>query len=309
MNQILSVENKKSNGKKTKKASIHSIVVVFSIFLIIFGIGLAGTGVYSFYKTSLNGNNNKNISNNKTEPLITIERVNADTINIVVTHDKGIQIVKYKINNEQEVEIKAEKKLDFSKEVTLPSGNVELTVVVEDVNGIISTKTSSYEVSAGPKIALNQVEEEIQATITSTINIDYIRYYWDNDEENATKYSCNDIKYVTQIEVKEGTHTLFIEAVDIEGHVANKVQKVIGDTKPEIEVTTDGENFIIKATDDESLSKIEIKLNSNDIITEEINQKEYTKYVKLEEGVNKIAIRVYNKNGIYNTQKRKYTKE
>lgn len=309
MNQILSVENKKNNGKKTKKASIHSIVVIFCIFLIIFGIGLVGTGAYSAYKISSNNDNNKNTTNAKTEPVITIERVNADTVNIVVTHDKGIQSVKYKINNKEEVELKAEKKLDFSKEITLPSGNVELTVLAEDVNGTTSTKIGSYEVATGPKITLEQIEEEIQATITSTINIDYIRYYWDNDEENATKYSCNDIKYVTQIEVKEGTHTLFIEAVDIEGHVANKIQKVIGDTKPEIEVTTDGENFIIKATDDESLSKIEIKLNSNDIITEEINQKEYTKYVKLEEGVNKIAIRVYNKNGIYSIEKIKYTKE
>ena len=309
MNQILSVENKKSNGKKTKKASIHSIVVVFSIFLIIFGIGFVGNGGYSFYKISSNKSNNKNMQNTKTEPVITIDRVNADTINIVVTHDKGIQTVKYKINDKQEVEVKAEKKLDFSQEVTLPSGNVELTIIAEDVNGIISTKTSNYEVAEGPKIELKQVEEEIQATITSTINIDYIRYYWDNDEENAIKYTCNDIKYVTQIEVKEGTHTLYIEAVDIEGHTANKIQKVIGDTKPEIEVTTDGDNFIIKATDDEKLSKIEIKLNSNDVITEEINQKEYTKNIKLVEGVNKITIKVYNKNGIYNIKKIKYTKE
>lgn len=309
MNQILSVENKKSNSKKTKKASIHSIVVVFSIFLIFFGMGIIGTGVYSFYRTSSFSNNNKNMPNTKKEPIITIERVNADTINIVVTHDKGLQIVKYKINNEEEVEIKAEKKLDFSQEVTLPSGNVELTVVAEDVNGVISTISSIYEVAAGPKITLEQVEEEIQATITSTINIDYIRYYWDNDEQNATKYTCNDIKYVTQIEVKEGTHTLVIEAVDIEGNKANKYQKVIGDTKPEIEVTTDGENFIIKASDDEELSKIEIKLNSNDTITEEIKQKEYTKNIKLENGVNKIKIKVYNKNGIYRTKKIQYTKE
>lgn len=309
MNQILSVENKKSNGKKTKKASIHSIVVVFAMFLIIFGIGLAGTGAYSYYKTVFNGGDSSKLPQTNEKPIITIERANADTIKIVVAHDKGIQTVKYKINNEQEVEIKAEKKLDFSKEVTLPSGNVEITVVAEDVNGIVATKTSNYEVSEGPKIALEQIEGEIKATITSDLNIDYIRYYWDEDVENATQYTCNDIKYVTQIEVKEGTHTLIIEAVDIEGHKANKTQKVIGDTKPDLNITTDGENFIIKAADDESLSKIEIKLNSNDVITEEINQKEYTKNIKLEEGINKLTVRVYNKNGIYNIKKVKFTKE
>lgn len=309
MNQILSVESKKNSGKNSKKASIHSIVVVFTIFLIILGIGLVGTGAFSYYKNVIKDGKNDKLPITNTKPIITIERANADTITVVVTHDKGIQSVKYKINNEQEVEIKAEKKLEFSKEITLPSGNVELTVTAEDVNGITSSKTSTYEVSEGPKILLEQIEGEIQATITSSINIDYIRYYWDNDEENAVKYTCNDKKYVTQIEVKEGTHTLIIEAVDIEGHKTNKSQKVIGDTKPEIEVTTDGESFIINAKDDESLSKIEIKLNSNNVITEEINKKEYTKYIKLEEGVNKITVKVYNKNGIYDIKKIKYTKE
>lgn len=309
MNQILSVENKKNNSKKTKKASIHSIVIVFSIFLMIFGIGLIGTGAYSYYKTVSNGIEKNKLPKTNEKPIITIERSSADTIKIVVTHNIGIQTVKYKINDEQEIEVKAEKELEFSKEITLPSGSVELTVVAEDVNGIVNSKTSIYEVAEGPKIVLEQVEGEIKATITSTVNIDYIRYYWDEDVENAVKYTSNDIKYVTQIKVKEGTHKLIIEAVDIDGRTSRKEQKVIGDMKPNLNITTDGENFIIKASDDEELSKIEIKLNSNDVIIEEINQKEYTKYIKLEEGVNKISVKVYNKNGIYNTLKRKCTKE
>ena len=43
MNQILSVEPSKKKGT-SKKASIHSIVLVFAIFLLIFGIGLTSTG-------------------------------------------------------------------------------------------------------------------------------------------------------------------------------------------------------------------------------------------------------------------------
>ena len=48
MNQILSVdETKKKKGKN--KASVHSILIVFSVFLIVFGIGLTSTGAYSYY--------------------------------------------------------------------------------------------------------------------------------------------------------------------------------------------------------------------------------------------------------------------
>ena len=112
--------------------------------------------------------------------------------------------------------------------------------MAEDVNGIVSSKTSIYEVAEGPKIVLEQIEGEIKATITSTVNMEYIRYYWDEDVENAVKYSSNDIKYVTQIKVKEGTHKLIIEAVDIDGRTSRKEQKVIGDFKPDLEITTDG---------------------------------------------------------------------
>ena len=42
MNQILSVEMPK-NGRPKKKSSVRSILTVFSVILIIFGIGMASS--------------------------------------------------------------------------------------------------------------------------------------------------------------------------------------------------------------------------------------------------------------------------
>ena len=50
MNQILSVDPEKGRKKKGNKASTHSVLVVFAIILMIFGIGLTSTGAYSYYK-------------------------------------------------------------------------------------------------------------------------------------------------------------------------------------------------------------------------------------------------------------------
>ena len=98
MNQILSVEPSKRKGT-SKKASIHSIVLVFAIFLLIFGIGLTSTGAYSYYKNVASNNDKKTVSSNGTKPKITIERESSNAIKIVATHDKEISNIKYMICN------------------------------------------------------------------------------------------------------------------------------------------------------------------------------------------------------------------
>lgn len=309
MNQILSVEpiqNKKRGGYRT---SLHSIVVVFSVFLMIFGIGLTGTGAYSFYKNNYGTSNEDVLPTSSTKPLITVERINSNTINIVATHDKEISNITYKINDEEPVIVNGENKQEIQKEVKLSSGTSSINITAQDINGISASYETSIQVEQKPTITLEQVENKIQATIESEINIDYVVYYWDDEEANAEPYTVNDVKNVTLIDVKEGTHTLNVKAVDIQGDTETISQKIIGDNKPELKVTTDGQKFIIRASDDEGLSKVEITLNTNETITEEINNSEYTKNVDLENGENKLTVKIYNKNGISETAKVKFTKE
>lgn len=309
MNQILSVEPPKNKRGKFNKSSIHSILIVFAVILMIFGIGLTTTGAYSYYKSLSNHSNESVASTSSTRPVITIERENASTINIVVTHDKEISNVTYTISNQKPVQISGENKTEITEKVELPVGSSTINITAQDINGISSSYESSFEVEQKPVITLEQIEDKIQVTTESKINIDYVMYYWDKDEANAVKSTINNIKNVTLIDVLEGTHTLNIIAVDIEGNQTSKTQKIIGDNKPELAVTTNGKVFMIGATDDEGLSKIEITLNSNETITEELNGKEYSTTVDLENGENKLIVTIYNKNGLTETSRVKYTKE
>ena len=306
MNQILSVENTKN---KKSKSAIHSILIVFSVILIIFGIGLTSTGAYSYYRGLSGGMDKSIVSEGSTKPVITTERENASTINIVVTHDKGIVSLTYSINDGQATEVNCDNKMEFKQEVELPIGSSKLTIIAKDINGISSSYESTFEVEDKPSITLEQVDGKIKATIESKNNIDYVMYYWDEDEANAMKGTINNTKTEPTIDVLEGTHTLNIIAVDVNGNQTKKSQKIIGDNKPKIDVKTNGKVFRIIASDDEELSKIEYTFNSQEMQTEEVSDKEYTKDLELQDGNNSLTVTVYNKNGLSETTTVEYVKE
>jgi len=306
MNQILSVENTKN---KKPKSAIHSILIVFSVILIIFGIGLTSTGAYSYYRGLTSGLDKSIVSEESTKPVITTERVNASTINIVVTHDKGIVSLTYSINDGQAIEVNCDNKMEFKQEVELPIGSSKLTIIAKDINGISSSYENTFEVEDKPNITLEQVDGKIKATIESKNNIDYVMYYWDEDEANAMKGTINNTKTEPMIDVLEGTHTLNIIAVDVNGNQTKKSQKIIGDNKPKIDVKTNGKVFRIIASDDEGLSKIEYTFNSQEMQTEEVSDKEYTKDLELQAGKNNLTVTVYNKNGLSETTTVEYVKE
>lgn len=311
MNQILSIE-KPGKNKNKKKTSIKSIVIVFSIMLMILGMGMISTGAYSYYKNiSKKPKDNLEITYN-TKPIITIQRENSNMIVIVASHDKEIKNITYNFENEESVTVNGTGENTLQTEVKLPSGSSTININATDINGITSSYQSSFEAQEKPTIALEQVGTQIQATIESNININTIVYYWDDDLENATTYTINDTKNVTLIDVNPGIHVLTIKVEDVEGHkeeVVKRVNGVVQDKEPEITVTTDGNKFFIEVKDDDNLTKLEYKLNSGEIVTKEINGKEYQTEVDLVQGVNKITVNAYNENGTKGTAKVKHTKE
>lgn len=313
MNQILSVEIEKK--KKKSKASIKSILIVFAIFLLIFGIGITSTGAYSYYKNISNKENENIVLVNSEPPLITTDRLNANTIKIVVSHDKEIESVWYTLNNEEEAEISTNRKLNVEKTIKLKAGKNTLKVIATDINGKQDVYEGNFdveetEINEGPTVTLTPESGKVKAVTESETNIDKILYYWDDDEANAKTFTINDKKNETLIDVTlEGTHILTIKAIDVEGKQTIKQQKVMGVNKPKLEVTTDGQSFFIKAEDETGLSKIEITLNNNPTITEDLSGNAYTKNINLENGENKLTVKVYNSNGIEQINRVKYTKE
>ena len=298
MNQILYTENKNNKGP----ADIKAVLKVFAICMLVFGIILAGTGAYALYK---------NVKDSQVEevvkPTISVENNGDDTITIIVKHEKQIKDIKYSWNqeNEQIVEVE-EGKTSLQKVIDIPIGTNILKVIATDIDGQITEYEGKFVAEEDPKISIVAEDTNIKATITATNKISYITYRWDEEEEK--RVDVGDTSFEQLIEIPQGLHTLTIIAVDINNKTTTKQQDVNGVTKPKLTVTTDGKNFMVNATDDEKLEKVEFILNGQGYRIN-INDKDFNYSYPLEDGENKLEVTVYNSNGLTASFKAKCTKQ
>ena len=318
MNQILSVDNNDNNNnyKKNKgygsgkKVEIKSVVIFFCIILIIFGIFIIGNGAYSIYNQSKveHEDDNKSTTTQIAEPEMSVQIVSDIEIKLIITHSKEIKMVEYGWNDEEKTQKQGNGNKNFEiSNIEVPPGTNTLTVTVIDKDGNEKTFTREQTSPERPLIKLSSEQNAIKVEIESKTTIAYVTYYWDNEEPK--KYNINAPKTATTLEVKDaGEHTLNMTAVDQEGNEATKTKKIKVVKAPEIKVTTDGESFIIRATDEEEIEKIVINFNGNES-EKEIHQKQYEGKVNLIDGENRIIVTVYNNNGITKQAKLKWTKE
>lgn len=320
MNQILSVENNDSNNnygnnnyhnyKGQRKIEIKVIIVFFCIILIVFGIFIIGNGINAIYNNSIDEQANKVEKQVTTasSPEISIEVVSDIERNIIITHDKEIKKVKYYWNDENPTEIDGNGKNKFEiKNIEVPPGTNTLNVIVTDVEGKEETYSKEQISKERPWIKMTKEENAIKVVIESkTSNIAYITYFWDDKEPK--KYVINDKKTQSTLEPKdEGEHVLTMKAVDDEGNEATKVQKIKIVKAPELKVTTDGQNFIIRASDDEELTKMIINHNGNESV-EEINLNKYETKLQALYGENRLIVTVFNNKRRKETSKIKMDK-
>ena len=109
MNQILSVEmpkkkaRKKISGGQGNKASTKSVVIFFSVVLIIFGIGLIGVSIYSML-----GKNNQVASKTQNNlPRIDVTQ-NATELEIEISCDSQISSIEYNWEGKETKQVKVE---------------------------------------------------------------------------------------------------------------------------------------------------------------------------------------------------------
>ena len=94
MNQILATSN--NTGKTKRKggpADIKTVVRVFAIIMIVFGILMIGTGTYAIYKE------NDSKDEGTTKPVITESLKDEETVLLTVSHDKAIDKIEYSWSN------------------------------------------------------------------------------------------------------------------------------------------------------------------------------------------------------------------
>ena len=300
MNQILST-SMPSNNKKVrnrKPVQIGSVLKVFAIALAIFGIFMLGTGAYAIYKNQT-AEQEQNI-----EPTISIENKTDTTILLKVTHKKNIEKLEYGWNDEEKTVVNGNNGKYLEKEIKVPLGTNTLHVVVRDEDGKEMTYEKQYEIESNINIEVSG--NKIKITYEGDTALSYMTYRWDEEEEKRIELN-DEMEIEQEIEAIKGLHTLTVIVVDEDNNTDTKVQKINGVSKPKIVLDVDDqkEHFVIKASDDEKIEKVEFRLNQDDNQTYELNlgdenlkELNYRVPFELQNGENIIEVTVYNSNGV-----------
>ncbi len=299
MNQILSTSMPISDriNRNKQPIDIKNILKFFAIAILVFGVFMLGTGVYAIC------NNQGKKQEKNLEPTISIENKTETSILLKVMHQMNIDKVEYRWNDEEKITVNGNNGKYLEKEINIPSGTNTLHVLVIDENGKEITYEKSYELESN--INFEVAGNKIKITYDGDKQVSYMKYRWDDGEE--TRVDINGTSIEQEIEAIKGLHELTVVVVDEDDNIDTKVQKINGVSKPKLEISIDeqGTHFIIKASDDDQLSKIHFRLNQDDtkvygLNLEDMNMKdlEYVLPMELQSGENIIEVTVYNINGI-----------
>lgn len=305
MNQILVTEKKKKN-KKTSRGPIEikGIVRFFAVFIMLFGIVLAGEGSYALYK-EIDESKPENI------PNLTLTR-DGDTIILQVEHNTEISKINYRWNDGEENSI-PEGTTYVEEEILLPDGNNVLNITVIDMKNREYQFIKEYNLEGvditKPNIEVTQTEEgtaNISIVASDETAITEMTYKI-NDEQEVTVQATEDgQKEITKnITLPEGQNTLTVVAKDTTNNVTTYEKQIIVSSKPTIEIVSqEGNTITLKISDKYGLKDVIVNLNgkvysSRDIDQNpNVNKNEIYVPLELQSGNNVLSIEVTNVNGL-----------
>ena len=296
MNQILATSNTNTK-KKGGPADIKTIVRVFAIVMIIFGMCMIGTGSYAIYKDSES-------KTEITKPVITESLKDDTTVLLTVTHDKAIDKIEYRWNDGEVQTISGNGRKYIEQEIEIPGGTNTLNVTAIDVDGQEIYTDKEYTTEEVINLSVSGSKLKIQAE--NETEISYMTYRWDEEEEQ--RIDINSTTVDQEIDIPMGEHDLTVILVDVNNETITKEQKVKGVTKPTITVELDEskENYIITITDDTGLEKVDFVIRGEErTVTVEDGKTELKYRLGLKEGNdNVLEITAYNVDGIASDTKK-----
>ena len=296
MNQILATSNTNTK-KKGGPADIKTIVRVFAIVMIIFGMCMIGTGSYAIYKDSES-------KTEITKPVITESLKDDTTVLLTVTHDKAIDKIEYRWNDGEVQTITGNGRKYIEQETEIPGGTNTLNVTAIDVDGQEIYTDKEYTTEEVINLSVSGSKLKIQAE--NETEISYMTYRWDEEEEQ--RIDINSTTVDQEIDIPMGEHDLTVILVDVNNETITKEQKVKGVTKPTITVELDEskENYIITITDDTGLEKVDFLIRGEEkTVTVEDGKTELKYKLGLKEGNdNVLEITAYNVDGIASDTKK-----
>lgn len=307
MNQILStsmpMNNKKEKNRKKSgnPADIKNILKFFAIAMLIFGLLIIGTGTYVIVGKQ------KQQQEENLQPSISIEDKTEDTILLKVVYEKNISKLEYRWNDEEKTVVNGNNGKYIEQEIKVPTGKNTLHVVITDEDGKEIPYEKQYERESNINFEVSG--NKIKITAESEKTISYMTYRWDDEEEKTIE--INDTTLNQEIDAIKGLHTLTVITVDEDNNTDTKVQKINGVSKPKVSVTTDDSKsyFIIKASDDEKLTKVQFKINQDEnkeyffnLDSYDMKEFEFTTNTSnvylLQQGENLIEVTVTNSDGV-----------
>ena len=298
MNQILATSEATAKKKRSGPADIKTVVKVFAIVMIIFGVFMIGTGSYAIYK------DNESKNSEVTKPTITETQKDEKTVLVSVAHDKAIDRIEYKWNDGEVQTVTGNGRRNIEIEVEIPGGTNTLTVRAIDVNG--QEISTDIDYTAEDIINLTVSGNKLKITAENETEISYITYRWDEEEEQ--KIDINSTTVDQEIDIPMGEHNLTVILVDINNETITKEQKVKGVTKPVIEIGADEakENYLVTITDETGLDKVEVTLRGETkTVTVEDNATEVKyRFPLIENDENMLEITAYNVDGIASDTKK-----
>lgn len=298
MNQILYTQTNKKSGTLDKK----TILMIFSIGIILFGLVLVGKGSFAIISDKAN-------SSLDNIPVVTMNQ-EKNKVKLVVKHSKAIDKILYNWNSDnQEYLLLGKGRTEIEEEIEVPEGENLLTVKITDIDG----KTVSYtrqckstdEDVTNPEIELLVEGSKVKIVAKDETQIDYIKYYWNNEDETVVNAREDSPKQIEEkLSIMKGENTLTVIAVDKNGNESTKEQTFKGAKKPTVELYREGQDLVVKVKDEEGVQKIEYTLNGTLYSTdpnntgESLNQKEIEFKQPLASGLNTITLKAYSINGL-----------
>lgn len=313
MNQILSTSMPMDNSRKKNKkvrnkqpVEISSVLRFFAIAILVFGVFMVATGTYAIYE------NQSEKKEQSIEPTIAIENKTDKVILLKVTHQRNIEKIEYRWNDEEPIVVRGNNGQYLEQQINVPLGTNTLHVLVQDEIGKQITYDKQYEVESNINIEVSG--NKIKIKCESDTKIAYMTYRWDEEDEQTIQINSTTMEQ--EIEAMKGLHTLTVIVVDENNNTDTKEQKINGVSKPKLilDVDEQREHFVIKTSDEERLSKIEFVLNQEDrkyeLNIDEMNLKEldYIVPMELQPGENIIQVTVYNSSGLSEERAVKFMK-
>lgn len=254
MNQILYTGKGKSNGP----ASLKSILKTFGVSMIALGVIFLGEGSYALYE-------NYKLSQEFVDtsvPQIAFEQEENNAV-VTITHNKGINKVRYHWNDEVEIIIDGndERKVILDT-ITIPAGINTLYVQAIDVNGRSVDKFYEFAYD-GICIDLSVIDNTyMKITATDVKGLTSLTFKW-NSEDAVTAYSNTEDPTVIEqtTEIPTGLNTLSITAVNTENKTLTKTQDIKGVHPPQIRLFIQDDFLIVHVTDEEGIDKIIHQIN------------------------------------------------